>query len=600
MRRTILPTRSRLYSRCSTWTQSRKPLVEWLQDELKLRYDVPRKIAAEWITSDQVLPLLDGLDEVRTDERDSCIDAINAFRQSHGFLPLVVTSRTAEYEAARTAVAPPHWRRRATTDTCPSERLPARRRPDRGTDLRLPRRRSIAVGTAGFSAHAERRHLGSRERAGTVGAGDGHHKRAAQPSAWRIHRGNAPAQERRMRLDAGANHELVGRTGRPDAEDRQHGVLSGAVAVGLGPEAAGTGFSSVLQGGLRANDWIDHRSIVRGLVLVAFLAVLVLMRPATVHIAVVVESFVAIVAAGLLGGFAIGLFSGIEARAARNGGTRRWRHNTLFLGLVGGLIAGLMGAAVGADAAAILFLLYLFAFGQGLSMDEHISCADTVRWSWGEARANLPGNFRRWLIGTVLAWLFVSLLYEADFLIEGSPDVSDDAEFQSMLSSSWMNILLHYVIPLVLLICWCALFLAILFLCFRFVRGGLAVREIETRSVPNQGIHRSATNALAFGLFGSLAPVLTGMIFCWLFRNFGLILAFVPIGMILGPVLGLRSGGNAGIRHLILRVGYRCAGLMPWSYAEFLDYCADRILLRKVGGGYAFIHRMLLEHFANR
>ncbi|MDJ0592593.1 MAG: hypothetical protein QNJ72_21810 [Pleurocapsa sp. MO_226.B13] len=37
---------------------------------------------------------------------------------------------------------------------------------------------------------------------------------------------------------------------------------------------------------------------------------------------------------------------------------------------------------------------------------------------------------------------------------------------------------------------------------------------------------------------------------------------------------------------------------MPWNYARFLDYAAERIFLRKVGGGYIFIHRMLLEHFA--
>jgi len=28
------------------------------------------------------------------------------------------------------------------------------------------------------------------------------------------------------------------------------------------------------------------------------------------------------------------------------------------------------------------------------------------------------------------------------------------------------------------------------------------------------------------------------------------------------------------------------------------DYAADRIFLRKVGGGYIFIHRMLMEYFA--
>ena len=38
---------------------------------------------------------------------------------------------------------------------------------------------------------------------------------------------------------------------------------------------------------------------------------------------------------------------------------------------------------------------------------------------------------------------------------------------------------------------------------------------------------------------------------------------------------------------------------IPWNYAHFLDYCHERIFLRNVGGGYIFIHRMLLEHFAN-
>ncbi len=39
-------------------------------------------------------------------------------------------------------------------------------------------------------------------------------------------------------------------------------------------------------------------------------------------------------------------------------------------------------------------------------------------------------------------------------------------------------------------------------------------------------------------------------------------------------------------------------GDIPWNYVRFLDYAADRIFLRKVGGGYIFIHRMLMEYFA--
>ncbi len=32
---------------------------------------------------------------------------------------------------------------------------------------------------------------------------------------------------------------------------------------------------------------------------------------------------------------------------------------------------------------------------------------------------------------------------------------------------------------------------------------------------------------------------------------------------------------------------------------RFIDYAAECILLRKVGGGYIFVHRLLLEYFAS-
>src|SRR5262249_22248313 len=84
--------------------QARKPLADWLQNELTCTYYVPRKIAEHWIKSDQVLPLLDGLDEVTSHYRVACVRAINEFRQSHGFLPIVITSRTAEYESIAEAL----------------------------------------------------------------------------------------------------------------------------------------------------------------------------------------------------------------------------------------------------------------------------------------------------------------------------------------------------------------------------------------------------------------------------------------------------------------------------------------------------------------
>ncbi len=37
---------------------------------------------------------------------------------------------------------------------------------------------------------------------------------------------------------------------------------------------------------------------------------------------------------------------------------------------------------------------------------------------------------------------------------------------------------------------------------------------------------------------------------------------------------------------------------MPWNYARFLNYATQLTFLQKVGGGYIFTHRLLMEHFA--
>jgi hypothetical protein len=52
------------------------------------------------------------------------------------------------------------------------------------------------------------------------------------------------------------------------------------------------------------------------------------------------------------------------------------------------------------------------------------------------------------------------------------------------------------------------------------------------------------------------------------------------------------------VQHWVLRLLCALSGAAPWRYARFLDYAAERILLRRVGGSYIFVHRMLLEYFA--
>jgi hypothetical protein len=56
---------------------------------------------------------------------------------------------------------------------------------------------------------------------------------------------------------------------------------------------------------------------------------------------------------------------------------------------------------------------------------------------------------------------------------------------------------------------------------------------------------------------------------------------------------------NRVLSHLALRLVLFRNGSLPLHIIPFLDYCAERIFLRKVGGGYIFIHRLLMEHFAS-
>ena len=77
--------------------------------ELQIKYQVPRKVAQAWINSDQILPLLDGLDEVAEEARSKCVHAMNIYHehrlQEAEGAPVVVCCRSQEYLSQPTRVA---------------------------------------------------------------------------------------------------------------------------------------------------------------------------------------------------------------------------------------------------------------------------------------------------------------------------------------------------------------------------------------------------------------------------------------------------------------------------------------------------------------
>jgi hypothetical protein len=130
--------------------------------------------------------------------------------------------------------------------------------------------------------------------------------------------------------------------------------------------------------------------------------------------------------------------------------------------------------------------------------------------------------------------------------------------------------------------------------------GALPGSEKRAKKAPNQGIRLSRNSSLAVFLFTFLSVELIGGVIgelskkdCILGLRYGLI-----GGLIFGLIAALNRGGSAVIKHYALRLILWLKGYAPFNFIKFLDQCARLIFLKKVGGGYIFIHRMLLDYFA--
>ncbi|MEN9938209.1 MAG: hypothetical protein RLZZ387_4788 [Chloroflexota bacterium] len=142
--------------------------------------------------------------------------------------------------------------------------------------------------------------------------------------------------------------------------------------------------------------------------------------------------------------------------------------------------------------------------------------------------------------------------------------------------------------------------------------GGLATSgwvtdQIDERGLtrPNEGMFRSAFQALRAGLTGGLSGALVGFVAVQLNTFFDAVdVSTLPENLpLLLAVLGVyygawSSGGRACLHHLALRWALWLHLLGPLHYSMFLDDAARRLLLRRVGGGYEFWHRELRDILA--
>jgi transcriptional regulator with XRE-family HTH domain len=268
--------------------------------------------------------------------------------------------------------------------------------------------------------------------------------------------------------------------------------------------------------------------------------------------------------------------------------------------LASGLLLGLCSCLGYALCCALLSSLIVGVLSVPLAS---MYLTEQVRWTWHSLRLSLfsPSHLRT-------TACFTALLGALSGLLAGL-QVAQLDDFWTACSNA-LNFGLCFGLSLGL--------------CYWLVLGlfqGVAQERLldQDRLIINEGIRRSARNGLLLGLLGGGLIGLLGLLSDWLSIGlndwlssgqpdtwsdlFQSLLALLPVGLqiafLAACFLALLSGGLTLWRHYLLRWQLARARLFPWLAPAFLTEMADRLLLRRVGGGYGFVHRLLLDYFAD-
>jgi NACHT domain len=239
---------------------------------------------------------------------------------------------------------------------------------------------------------------------------------------------------------------------------------------------------------------------------------------------------------GLLFGLVVGLGSGLGIGLV--GGLVNGLVNGLFFGLVGGLVGGL---------------------GLEGRLDGEIEPVEALTWM---SEDQTPRQQLAWLFAGLSIGLFVGLAF-------------------GLFVGLGIGLFVGLGVGLLSLLL-----------------AGLESKQLAERQVfsPNEGIRHSIKN----GLFVGLAPGLFAGLFVGLIDKqpdrlgTGLFLGLL-VGLGVGQAFGLR----AALQHYLLRFWLWRSHLFPLQAVPFLEDATARVLLRRVGGGYSFTHRLLLDYFAD-
>lgn len=549
----------------SSWAMKRQPIIHWLIDELSTKYQVPGLIGQAWVESDQILPLLDGLDEVATEYRTACIEAINNYRREH-LVPIVVCSRSADYRSllARLLLQSAVEVQPLTNEQIDSylasagEQLAAVHQvvnndPILQEMVTTPLMLDVLTLAYQNSIIDDQLKVGSLEM-------------------------------RRRRVFAAYVHRMLHRRSieieyRPEqtiqwlswlAQQMAHNDQTEFYIERMQPDLL-TGWTyriyqniftwplSILLGGLIGLSSGFSGTLVFGTIFG--------------------------LNSGLLGGIVGGLAGGYAGYSSSILVHENRLKNRLKLGLIGGLVGVIIGWLVSGLYGGLGGAIVAGSFaGLTRRIGVVIEPAEVVSWSWVNMWQGLVKSnaLKLGMVGGMVGGTILGVVRGLKIGLVNGP------------VNGFLNGLVTFL-AIVLLACF-------YFIISEALEDGFLgeMLEEETIAVPNEGIWRSARNSIFVGsVFGLIIGLLFGILSMLFFGlTFGIIFGSVAV-LIYGIFEVLLSGGLTCLQHVVLRLILWRAGYIPRNYIRFLDYAADHILIRKVGGGYIFIHRLIQDYFAS-
>jgi DNA polymerase III delta prime subunit len=598
----------------SSWMRKRQSLATWLVEELETKYLVPRMVGSAWINADQVLPLLDGLDEVDAPSRTACMQAIDEYHQAHNLVPLVVCCRMNEYLSQESQLM---LSRAITIQPLTTEQINAY---FAGIGGRIASLRSA------FQHDPVLQELATTPLMLTILIV------VYQDSSLEEIKGEGSAEVRRQHIFATYTQRMLQRrSARSRISPQQTIRWLSYLAQQMQQQSQTVFYIERMQPTWLMKTW--QRRLYYGLIAGPICGLFV----GLASLGTILSFPLTVLITALIVGLLFGWLSEPEVTKENPktwGRIRRSIATSLEKKVV---VGGVFGTFI-----ALCSMLYLFVgdfdnwplgsrivgalagglpigmcmgvcAGLAIRLERRIEPLEVSSWSWTE----IPRDIIRWLL--IGIGLIVGLTLSLFFMVS-----SHDVWLGYFLAFGLMNT--FSLILVVMLVSGVT----------RGLSKRIAAQHIVT---PNQGTWRSARYGVIMAIvIGGIAGVFAGAVdfiaYFWLPRFLGIVmkrpfgidleavstmshlLGFAPStvqefwmlhalfwGLVDAAIpalaVGLSCGGAAYVQHFVLRFLLWWARSVPFNYPRFLDYAAERIFLLKVGGGYIFIHRLLLEYFAD-